>query len=231
MPLKMLSLAALPLVCAGLSFGECVEVSTQKALPSSGNVRVTAFLEGRPRAGATVEVFLTDKEHVASLRTDIRGVAVLPQHKPGFYSILAASGEDFHADLYLQVTENPKEAASAFPMELLPFTFHDTQSALRTAETMPVNEKLQEFKGVVEDQSGAVVPKASIWTIRRGDATNEKLTRIKADESRHFSSSLPGRIYVVLLQAQGFRKEILVFEIARDRQAKELHALVKVASC
>ena len=231
MALKLVSLAALSLVSAGLSFGECVEVTARKALPSSGNVRVAVFLEGRPRAGATVEVFLTDKEHGASLRTDIHGVAVLPQLKPGFYSILASSGEDFHADLNLQVPENPKATASAFSMELLPFAFPDTQSALRTAETMPVTEKLQEFKGVVEDQSGAVVPKALIRIIRRGDANNEKSTKIKADESGHFSSPLPDGIYVVLVQAQGFRKEILVFEIASDGQAKELHAHLKVASC
>src|SRR5690349_19273010 len=102
--MKTISIAALSLVLAGLVYGECIEVTAQKTLPSSGNVRITAFQEGRPREGATVEVFLKDKEHIASLRTDAQGVAVLPPLKPGFYSISASAGEDFRADLYLQVS-------------------------------------------------------------------------------------------------------------------------------
>jgi hypothetical protein len=227
--MKIVSVAALYLFFAGLAFGECVTIETRKPLPSSGTVRIDAFVDGKPRPDATLEVFLTDKERIASLRTDIHGNAVLPPLKPGFYSIFASSGEDLRAELYLEVLGNAKNEMGAFSLELV--SFPDTQAALRTAKTMPAGKQIQEFKGVVEDQSGAAVPKALIWIIRRGDTKDAKAIAIKADDSGHFSSPLSVGTYVVLVQSQGFRSEILVFEIAKNGQPKELHALLKVASC
>lgn len=227
--MKTISVAALSLVLAGLVSGECIEVTAQKTLSSSGNVRITAFQEGKPREGATVEVFLKDKEHIASLRTDAQGVAVLPPLKPGFYSISASAGEDFRADLYLQVFE--KTVTSSFSLELQSVSFVDTQAALRASEAMPVNERIQEFKGVVEDQSGAVVPGALIKILPRNDGERAKWITLKTDEAGHFSSALPVGTYTALIQLRGFRTQILVFAIARDGQAKELHALMKVVSC
>lgn len=228
--LKALSIAVLYFIVAGLTFGECVEVSSRKALPSSGNVRITAILQGQPLAGAALEVSLSEREHIASVRTDAHGVTVLPPLKPGFYSIFGSFGEEWHADLYLLVSESSRNEPSSFSLEFLS-VFPDADAAFRAAGTTQVIEKVQEFRGLVKDQSGAGVPGALIKISRRQDGANSKAVTLRTDESGHFSTTLPEGTYTALIHLNGFRTETLVFELARNGLPKELHAVLKVASC
>ncbi|HKM83283.1 MAG TPA: hypothetical protein VJY15_20275 [Candidatus Acidoferrum sp.] len=196
--------------------------------PSSRNVRITAYVNGEPLQGTEVEVFQREKEPLGSLSTDDHGVAVLPPLKPGFYSIVAASGEDLVANLYLHVMENAESEVSVFSMDLQPTA---TAQMLATAAKMPVTERIQEFKGVAEDPSGAGVPGASIEVYPRGSEAKSKRIQLKADENGHFSAPLADGIYTVVVRMQAFRDSFLVFEVTQDGKAKELRVSLRVGGC
>lgn len=168
------------LLYASLASSECVEVIP---VPSSRNVRITAHVNGKPLQGAEVEVFQTG----VSFYTDDQGVAMLPPLKPGFYSIVAASGEDLVASLYLHVMENSESKVSVFLMDLQPTA---KAQMLATAAKMPVSERVQEFKGVAEDPSGAGVPGALIEVYPRDSEAKSKRIQLKAGENGHFSAPL-----------------------------------------
>jgi hypothetical protein len=196
--------------------------------PSSRNVRITAYVNGKPLQGTEVEVFQTEKESLVSLSADDHGVAMLPPLKPGFYSLVAASGEDLVAGLYLHVMENSESKVSVFSMDLRPTAI---AQMLATAARMPVSERVQEFKGVAEDPSGAGVPGALIEVYPMGSEVKSKRIQLKADENGHFSAPLADGTYTVLVRMQAFRDSFLVFEVARDGQAKELRVSLRVGGC
>ncbi len=205
-------------------------IQAAKMPVSNRNVRITAFLDGKPIPGATVEVFqmgeepldlTARREPLVSLSTDDRGVAVLPQLKQGLYRIVATSGVDLDSTLYLAVAKNAEDKASEFSIDLKP-----TQTA-----KIPVSERIQEFKGVVKDPSGAPVAGALIKAFAKDSKVKTKVLEVKADENGHFSGPLSDGTYAVFVEAPGFRTRVLVLEVDKNGEGKELHVPLLVGSC
>jgi Carboxypeptidase regulatory-like domain len=217
--------AVLLLFSASLSFGECVEASP---VNSSRNVRVIVLKDGKTQQKVKVELFAEGKGFIVSLLTDEHGIAFLPTLKPGFYSILASTGEDLEASQSLRVLDEAEVKMSSFTMNLWP---NVTARMTAAAESAPVRARIQEFKGVVVDPSGAAIPGALVSVYPRGSDKKRKTVQIKADESGQFSAPLPEGIYTVVVGARAFRGKFVVFELVRDGETKPLQVLLQVDYC
>ena len=208
---------------------QCGVVTTENPpMPVSTKVRITVMAYGKALPGATVEVSQTGKAPLSTVSTDDHGLAVLPPLKPGLYTVVVVSGDALLSESHLQAMEHPEGKASELSINLKPT---GTAQVLAITARMPVDERVQEFKGVVADPSGAAVPGAFIEVYPRGSEAKSKGIQLKADENGRFSAPLADGTYTVVVRMQAFRIWFLVFDVARDGQTKELHPLLIVDSC
>ena len=89
--MKTTAIAPACLFAAGLAAAECVTVE-QGAIyqPSPARVRITALVNGQPRADTQVSIFSTaGPQQRISTSTDRRGVATTPKQPAGPYQVVA----------------------------------------------------------------------------------------------------------------------------------------------
>jgi protocatechuate 3,4-dioxygenase beta subunit len=231
---KSLTVLSACLLYASLTAAECVVVTALQPQLSSKKVQITVFADGKPSQHAAVEVDLiaNGKETLVSLFTDDYGVVKLPRLKPGNYSIGATSADALQSNfLLLHVLDHAGGKETVFSLQLQPTFTSAAEPTLVGAAKMPASERIQAFKGIVEDVTGAGVPGALIEIFPRNSGDSTKIVRFKTDGSGHFSATLASGTYTAIVRAPGFRDWRLVFEIARDGEAKELHAQVQIWSC
>jgi hypothetical protein len=233
--MKILAMPCAFLLFAASAFSECVEVVALKPQVSSPDVTIMASADGKPAARAAVEVLIHGNETFFFHVTDERGVLKLPRLKPGDFSVVVTSADNLFSKLILlHVTDDPKGAAGVFVMDLKPVQLPSASPARAAAAKAPVSEKVLEFKGVVEDPTGAAVPNALIEVFPRESKESKEdavPVGLRTDTYGHFSSSLPGGTYTAIIRSPGFRPWFLVFEITKEGKAKELHATLQVAAC
>jgi hypothetical protein len=218
------------LLFAASAFSECVEVVALKPQVSSPEVTIMASAEGKPAARADVEVLVHGNETLFFHVTDERGVLKLPRLKPGDYEVIVTSADNlFSKMILLHVTDDPKGAAGVFVLDLNPVQLSSASPA--AAAKAPVSERVREFKGVVQDASGAAVPGAFIKVFPRDSREDATPLGLRTDSAGHFSSPLPSGTYTAVIRSPGFRVAFLVFEIARDGEAKELRSTLQVGGC
>ena len=59
-----------------------------------------------------------------------------------------------------------------------------------------------------------MIPGANIKVVRKGSADNRDVMRLKSDANGHFSAQLANGAYIAVFSSQGFRTEIVPFEVA-----------------
>jgi len=233
--MKTLTVLCAFLLFAGTATSECVEVAPLKPLISSPEVTIMASAQGKPAARAAVEVLIHGNKTLFFHVTDERGVSKLPRLKPGDYSVVVTSADNLFSKLILlHVTDDPKGTAGVFVMDLKPVQLPSASPARAAAAKVPVSERVLEFKGVVEDPTGAAVPNALIEVFPRESKESKEdavPVGLRTDTYGRFSSSLPGGTYTAIIRSPGFRAWFLVFEITKEGKAKELHATLQVAAC
>jgi hypothetical protein len=200
------------LVLAVIACAESVEVGTAKAEESSRNVRITVILNGKPLNLAKVEFCTTTgKQTCFTVLTGDNGVAVPQTLALTTYHVFALFEDDLSSDLYLHVS--PQGKATSFAMDLTP-SFKAAQAVLAAAEKLPVREIVREFTGSLQDPAGAMIPGVNIKVVRKGSADNRDVMRFKSDANGHFSAQLADGAYIAVFSSQGFRTEIVPFEVA-----------------
>jgi carboxypeptidase family protein len=230
--MKILAILCAFLLFASFAAAECVEVVPLKPQLSSTDVTIVASADGKPAARAAVEVLVHGNETLFFLVADDRGVVKLPRLKPGDYSVVATSGDNLQSQMILlHVSDDANGAASAFLMDLKPQTLPSAAPAIASAAKAPVSERVREFKGVVQDPTGAAVSRALIEVFPKDSKNNSTPVGLRTDKNGHFSSSLPGGTYTAIIRSPGFRPWFLVFEITKEGETKELHATLQVAAC
>ncbi len=77
------------------------------------------------------------------------------------------------------------------------------------AEQEPAAFTLRELSGVIKDQSGAVVPGASVTIIRKRNRENQLLTALTTDNVGAFSANVAAGDYYAIVAEQGFKSRCI----------------------
>jgi len=248
----VLLLLAYPYSSPGLS----VVVATRGPVPyAKQGLQVTVVFDGKPASGAKIEVRRTypDKETLV-LVTDGLGKAVLPQLPAGEYHIRAApaTSPNFSGEIDFCVAECPDDdfEITDFTVDSLDGTLHPIDRSalgmselvidlapnrnpqwtqlLASAERDPTVLLIREILGVVLDQSGAVVPGASIDVIRRGGKANEPVAGLQSDPSGRFLIPVSDGDYFVLISSPGFASRALQITVSPSGSTDDLQLVLTV---
>ena len=222
--MKILAIAACCLVMTGLAVGLCVTVEPNDK-PSSQNVQVTTVRNGKPLKNVKLEVLALGAQKGFLLSTNDDGVAMLPALHPGKQCIAATTPDSVTRGLCLDVSLDAKGKTSSFAIDLPPT---QTQQELAKAETMPVHDRVQEFRGNVQDPSGAVVPHTKIEVWRKGSQDKTYVIQVEAEANGHFSAHLADGVYMAFFRASGFRTNIALLEVGEKQAPKDLQIVLVV---
>jgi 5-hydroxyisourate hydrolase-like protein (transthyretin family) len=212
----------------------CSVVVVVNSQPSSQRVQIKILQNGNPIKDVKIEVFTMDNQlRLFSLSTNDQGVATLPTLSPARYLIAATAVGGLGADLVLDVSKGLGHKTSLFSMELgvRPPPPPTIEEKMTGAEKASAREAVKEFRGILQDPSGAGVTNASVDVYPKGSRDKTQALEIKTDESGRFSAFLADGTYTALFQAPGFQTEIVVLEISADAQRKELQTVLKLGLC
>lgn len=236
--MKTLVIAFACLLLPGLTLGQCgLEVQAPGGVtfqPSSPNVRVTVMLSGRPAPGARINVYEWGAENHAefSVSTGADGIGTLPALTPGiYYHVVAVGDHGMRSDIYLKVTEDAKNGASGFPMDLGWSPVVPERSQLLAAEGMSASSTVKDLTGVVRDESGAVIPNAFVDVWKKGTTDGPPLEEIRSDNMGRFSAHLQDGTYIAFFSSAGFRGNTVVFEVANMADLNDLQVVLRVHAC
>ena len=215
--------AIVPACCllwAVAAAAESVEVTPLKPLESSSHVRISVVLKGRPVKDVKVYFCTTSAPQTCfSVLTGDNGVAMPQSLGLGNYQVMAETEDSLNADLYLHVSRESK--VTSFSMELTD-SFQAAQVALAAAEKLPIRQHVQEFRGSLQDPTGAMIPGVNIKVIRKGSEVKADVVRLKSDAKGRFSAQLADGFFIAFFSMPGFRTEIIPFEISRQGEKEML---------
>jgi hypothetical protein len=209
--MKRVFIIAFCLLWAVMAAAESVEVAV-KPLESPRHVRISVVLNGKPVKDVQV-YFCTTSVHQTcfSVLTGDNGVAVPHALAVGNYQVTAVTEDRLAAHLYLHVSRESK--ATSFSMDLTE-AFQAAQAALAAAERLPIRERVQEFRGSLQDPSGAFIAGVDIKVVRKGSEDKADVVRLKSDAHGRFSAQLADGFYIAFFSMAGFRTEIVPFEVS-----------------
>ncbi len=230
--MRSVSIAAACLFLGSAAAGECTVGKGTYFLPSSDRIRITALLNGNPQKNVELDLFATTGVPRFSLSTKDDGVAELPQLPPGKYRVFAGALDKLRAALFLEVTMSAGGETSSFSMNLTVGSDQPqaTQSMLAISEKNLCEEKFREFKGLLLDPQGSRVSGAKIEVFQFGFLERGPVVEIKAASDGSFSASLADGRYLAIFTMPGFRTELLVFEVAKKENSKDLWISMQIGS-
>jgi 5-hydroxyisourate hydrolase-like protein (transthyretin family) len=199
---------------------------------SSGDVRITTLLDGKPYKGVKIEIYRYRKEPKANplftFMTNEGGSVTPPALSRGDYWIVASAGLNLRADLYLRVASR-SEGTSSFSMELDASPYPTFEQRLSAAEQMPIKAQIQRFGGTVHDQSGSVISGVSIDVVRKGSQGRDHVIKLKSDRNGRFSATLSEGRHIAIFQAAGFSTQFIPLEIAMIGGNGEIRVELQIA--
>jgi 5-hydroxyisourate hydrolase-like protein (transthyretin family) len=190
-------------------------------VPSPQNIQLIVTANGKPANGIAV-AFYRDEGGILywTGSTDANGQLSPPKLAPGWYRAVAETGKR-KATLRLDV-QNKNNKHATFQMKLeLPYP-------LNAAEDDPVAARIEDFRGIVFDQSGTVVPNAKIEVVRRDRADVGAIANLQSDEKGAFSVHLDEGTYAAVFRCFNFKTKVVVFEVTRKGE-KELRTTLEIA--
>jgi hypothetical protein len=220
---------------------------------------VRVLFDDKPVPGTTVHI----RSHLGShdtylFTTDEAGTVKLPELLPGSYSIYASSPDidvcvvmcienafeltEFGFDnLRGPVYEIDRSALgmSEIIFDLAPDRMPEFREPIDPAE--PVEAfTLSEFRGVVTDQTGAVIPGASVAVMTKPNGQDQNgqnqyghdqlVASLSTNQVGEFSASLGPGDYYVVVSAQAFRSKAIHIVIAPDGSPEKAQVRLRVGS-
>jgi 5-hydroxyisourate hydrolase-like protein (transthyretin family) len=202
--------------------------------PSSQRVQIKTLQNGNPIKDVKIEVFTMDNQlRLFLLSTNDQGIASLPTLSPARYLIAANAMGGLGADLVLDVSKRLGHKKSLFLMELAvrPPPPPTIEEKMDQAEKASVRESIKEFKGIVQDPSGAGVPNVKVDVYANRSRDKGHALEINTDATGHFSAPLATGTYTIVFQSPGFQTEIVVLKISENAQVKDLQIPLKIGLC
>ncbi len=225
---KLVSVLILGLMCASQLRGS-VRVADPRAFPYvMQHAHITVLFDGKPLAGAHVEVSSIGIWNlISSLTTDSNGQTTLPALPDGAYQVNASSDRNpgTSAGKFIRIGACPEcfevvdltmdsldgdvkpvevdFGVREFSIDVGPFPSPD-QIVSAALNQLP-SHNVRELKGTVTDRTGASIRGAWIGVVRRAGQGYEEVELIRADEKGDFAADLPEGNYFILVTAQGFQ--------------------------
>jgi hypothetical protein len=205
---------ALGMLATGSAAGAntVVAVSVQRC-SSSPNPVIAVTEQDRGVRGARLDIYheIDHGERPAwGGLTDKRGMAKPPALAAGTYRIVADSGK-LDATMFLTVSSDGGNAAKCE----IKLTLPDAPGTLDALAQQTASVRVREFRGVVQDELGAVVQHAKIRVLRKS-SDKEDLAKIQSDERGQFSLDLRRGTYLAVFQVPGFKMQVVGFKVAKD---------------
>ncbi|MGP8251869.1 MAG: carboxypeptidase regulatory-like domain-containing protein [Terracidiphilus sp.] len=211
---------------------------------------VTVLFDGKPMPGAKVRVWRHFSADVYLLATDEAGRVKLPELPAGSFSISASIDGNTSQGQFVEVCmiscrENVFEVTelafdslrgpiyaidrsalgmSEISVEIAPDRTPGFMDAVAKAEQEPASFTLCEFGGVVMDQTGAVIPGASVAVVGERNQKKQLVSALITDGAGRFAAQLDRGDYYVLVAAQGFMSR--VFHVVITPQGSPVKARI-----
>ncbi len=195
-------------------FGNTVVIGEASASSDSPNVCIQ-MKSDRDVKGVDLAIYqrIEHGEHLFwSGATDLTGKACPPALPNGRYRLFASTAK-LDATLNLTVT---KAEAKIVPltMELINHDQPSAEALMRNSlDQAPLKVWLKTFRGVVQDRTGALIPKAKVGVWRRELLGDKPAFETQSDERGRFDLPLAGGRYVAVIQRPGFRDCVFGFEV------------------
>jgi hypothetical protein len=206
---RILSNVALLVLCVSCATANTV-IEIRSYLPSSPNPCFTVLKNRKRVSGIAVKLYQQNRRgespYWASL-TNKDGIACPSELPEGKYEIYVISGRR-SGELDIDVAKN--NDVGGFQIALL------LPDQLRSAAAVPVTTWVREFKGVVEDATGGVIPKVKIEILRKdpaGEIDENSMAKIESNDRGRFSLGLQAGAYVAIFEYPGFNLTAFPFEI------------------
>ncbi|MGC2163371.1 MAG: carboxypeptidase regulatory-like domain-containing protein [Silvibacterium sp.] len=193
--------------------------------------RITVLLNGTPVAGAKIEIYRSSNypKHAKKLRfrlvTDAKGQMLLPELPLGVYGIVAHSEPNLTANLTLRFSPGSAGKEGLFSMELQ--SLPTREQILAADEKLPIR-KIAAFHGVVQDETGAPIPKASIEVTDMGIQGMQNTTHLHSNAKGKFSVKLPNGDYIATFYSSGFKQRVLHLVIVKAENANDLSVELQI---
>jgi len=181
-------------------------------VPSMPNPGIVVTRHGKPVKNVRVYMY-SDDSHVGNAPrwsglSNSDGIVAPSTLPDGRYHVSANSGS-LEAALYIDVKKENEQGAR-FEMRLL------RSDGVDSAEEMPVRVWIQDFQGVVQDPSGAVIPRTNIEVLRKRSVDDGDVADIESDEKGLFSAHLEAGTYIAVFRFRGFHTTMFPFEIGKE---------------
>jgi len=175
-------------------------------------IAVTQLGKSVPRAKLDIYREIENGERLSWTGvTDKHGVAKPPKLRPGKYRVVADTGR-LDATMFLTVTDDAAPQAKC-EIKLTPPDARLTFSALaRQAASIRVSE----FRGVVQDDFGAVIPRTKIRIMSQKSPDDGDLASTQSDERGRFSLPLRDGTYLAVFEFAGFQRQVVGITVAKD---------------
>jgi len=212
----------LPLHAASVEVLSC-QPATQKA-------HVTIALAGTASRDVKAVLSWQDGRQIQNLSMDRAGRIVLPRLQPGTYLVEASAPANQGGALCLEISPSKQERSTHFAISLhaMPPAPPTLDQLLTAAENQDPVLRLQQFKGVVTDPAKSVLSGATVEIRPKGVRGDFRTLTAPTDAEGHFSAHLPDGIYTAVFTAQGFGRQIIVFEIAKTGSSEELQVPLQI---
>ena len=217
---------------------------------------VTVLFDGKPAMGAKVQVWRHYSADSYVLDTDDAGRAKLPDLPAGSYSVSASLGgntaavhivdvcatacrenmfeltelafDSLHGPIY--AIDRSALGMSQISIDIAPDKTPGFKDVIVRAEQEPAAFTLRAFRGVVIDQTGAVIPGASVSVVSKRGEEIQLVSALATDSDGGFAARLDGGDYYVVIAAQGFCSQALHVVIAPQGSPERAEITLKVGA-
>lgn len=230
----------------------CTEVHSLLA-PNTGILKASVVRKGQPVSAAKVDLYLGGQEASRGLifesaLTDKSGDAVfenlpfgsyegvidVPERKTLRLSFHVSSSEPVQAKtgdvtvtiIATDIASEGYGASAEGPIDRSTLVPQAVRRAFRQTSVIPVTD----LRGVVQDESGAVIPRVEIELYRSGEKP-EVLSKARTDDIGNFAINASGGSYVMKFSMPGFMNAYIPVEIKQGGWAGMKLTMQVAAGC
>ncbi len=208
--MRLFAILAMGIFFSDAAVGDTQVIPTPVCYPAH-HAEIVVTKLGHAVTGARVDIYRQidhgERTYWTGL-TDANGTVRPPELPIGRYRLFGDAGEDSSA-MFLLVDDHAQDAKCR--LELSKEVSKKAELPILTKRTP--NVTLASFKGVVQDEGKAVIPRLKIEVLRRESLQTGPVARAESNEKGQFDLQLPQGSYVAVFSYQGFRRRSLAFTI------------------